>query len=122
MPPPHTPVKNADDLITVRHYTDAATARKIEEGRYLAKDSWVTLPQQTKRGMKQNDIADLLALPYPSRAECYIDVQVRLSDLYIDPVQGLKAQPFYDWKGGGFQYRLVNDIPIENARFLPTFW
>ncbi len=75
-----------------------------------------------KAGMNRNDTANLLVLPTFVRAESFVEVQVRMSDLYIDSAQGMKAQSLFGWNGGGFQYRLVHDVPLGDSRFLPTFW
>jgi hypothetical protein len=115
--PPTTPVvRNADDVITVRHYTNAAGKEGIEKSRYLQRGTFVTLPGEIRPGMRQIDIENLLCIER-GKGAYYIDVQVPKRVLER-PLNGpVTPGPF----GGAWQRVLGADVPIGSARFLPTF-
>lgn len=111
---PFPAARNADDLITVRHYTDYEHMVMIERSRSLKTPSYVTLPTEIPRGSTARDIERMLELN-PGRGEYYIDLLVRKSDLRIPDAGPLTS-------GGKVQFQITQDIRLpERVSFLPWF-
>jgi RHS repeat-associated protein len=79
-------LRHADELITVRSYTNALGKEGISSSGAMRADSWVTLPNQIPARSGHLQIEKILEIQ-PSRGSHYLDFQVPASNLRI-PANG----------------------------------
>jgi len=103
----------ADDLLTVRHYTNAKGKSLIESSGYLKKDSFVTSPSEIAHGMNPRQIEAALEIS-PGKGEYYFDVLVSRNKLRISEFGPLTS-------GGKLQWQITEDIPLGFSEFRPWF-
>ena len=100
-------VHNAcDDLLAVRHYTDEATKKLINESGHLRPDTYVTLPSELPSSSGHLQIEELLEIA-PNKGTNYVDVTVPKSNLKV-PLNGSTTS------GGALQYQLINQVPLKH--------
>ncbi len=102
--------KSADELITVRSYTNALGKEGISSSGAMRADSWVTLPNQIPARSGHLQIEKILEIQ-PGRGSHYLDFQVPASNLRI-PANGSTTS------GGALQFQLNNPVPINPSTFL----
>ncbi|MFN5833492.1 MAG: hypothetical protein ACK459_07130 [Akkermansiaceae bacterium] len=100
----------ADELITVRSYTNALGKEGISNSGAMRADSWVTLPGQIPTRSGHLQIEKILEIQ-PGRGSHYLDFQVPASNLRI-PANGPTTS------GGALQFQLNNPVPINPSTFL----
>jgi RHS repeat-associated protein len=102
-------LRHADELITVRSYTNALGKEGISSSGAMRADSWVTLPNQIPARSGHLQIEKILEIQ-PSRGSHYLDFQVPASNLRI-PANGPTTS------GGALQFQLNNPVPINPSTF-----
>jgi hypothetical protein len=100
---------SADELITVRSYTNAAGREGISSSGAMRADSWVTLPGQIPARSGHLQVEKILEIQ-PGRGSHYLDFQVPASNLRV-PANGPTTS------GGAVQFQLNNPVPIDPSTF-----
>lgn len=100
-----------DDLIRIRHYTNAPGKEIIEKSGHLKKGSYVTSPSEIRPGMNQRQIESALEIA-PGKGEYHVDLLVSRSSLKIPDSGPLTS-------GGLLQWQITEDIPLGTSVFVP---
>ena len=98
-----------DNLIKVRHYTNANGKALIEASGHLKKGSFVTSPSQIAHGMNQRQIEKALEIS-PGKGKYYVDLLVHKSKLSVPESGALTS-------GGKPQWQITEDIPLGSSEF-----
>ena len=93
---------SADDVLTVRHYTDVETSVKITDSGKLYEGTYVTLPSQIPPRSGHLQIEELLEIE-PGRGSVYVDLEIPTSNLKV-PDNGLTTS------NGAWQQQLVSEM------------
>jgi hypothetical protein len=92
----------ADDLVTVRHYTDDTGRTAITDSGNLRSGTYVTVPSEIQPSSGHVQIEDMLEIK-PGRGTNYIDVQTPKSNLAI-PANGPVTS------GNAWQRQLIDPV------------
>ncbi|MCM2263853.1 MAG: RHS domain-containing protein [Desulfuromonadales bacterium] len=101
--------KGADNLITVRTYTNATGREGITNSGTLRADTWVTLPGEMPAKAGHVQIEKILEIQ-PGRGEHFLEFQVPASNLRV-PANGSRTS------GGAMQFQLNKPVQIDPSKF-----
>jgi RHS repeat-associated protein len=100
------------EIVTVVHFTDSATAQAIEASGAIRAGSYVTLPGEIPVGSSAAQVESILEIrPGSGAASATVEVQ---SSSLITPPNGTTTS------GGAVQFQTTTPIPVGPGSFVPT--
>ena len=99
----------ADELVTVRIYTNTARREGISSRRHLRADTWLTLPSEIPSRAGHLQIERLLEIQ-PGRGSHFLELQVPASNLRV-PANGPQTS------GGSLQFQPNDPVSIDPSTF-----